>query len=134
VRDGRIAGGACSGYRLERKSDGSGRKYTIAVVSDGEARIVRRIYEACLGGRGLKQIAHHLRAEQKRLSKAVALSDDVPELVVELQQRSARIQGSKRCRRSQRPAAQMRKCGEGCGRSLSWVDRVGAMDLGDHRT
>jgi hypothetical protein len=32
------------------------------------------------------------RAEQKRLAKAVALSDDVPELVVELQQRSARIQ------------------------------------------
>jgi ABC-type transporter Mla subunit MlaD len=33
-----------------------------------------------------------VRAEQKRLAKAVALSDDVPELVVELQQRSARIQ------------------------------------------
>jgi site-specific DNA recombinase len=32
------------------------------------------------------------RAEQKRLAKAVALPDDVPELVVELQQRSARIQ------------------------------------------
>jgi hypothetical protein len=42
--------------------------------------------------------------------------------------------GEVACRRSQRPAAQMRKCGEGCGRSLSWVDRVGAMDLGDHRT
>jgi hypothetical protein len=33
-----------------------------------------------------------VRAEQKRLAKAVALSDDVPELVAELQQRSARIQ------------------------------------------
>jgi len=33
-----------------------------------------------------------VRTEQKRLAKAVALSDDVPELVVELQQRSARIQ------------------------------------------
>ncbi len=33
-----------------------------------------------------------VRAEQKRLAKAVALSDEVPELVVELQQRSARIQ------------------------------------------
>lgn len=33
-----------------------------------------------------------VRVEQKRLAKAVALSDDVPELVVELQQRSARIQ------------------------------------------
>lgn len=33
-----------------------------------------------------------VRAEQKRLAKAVALSDEVPELVVELQQRSARLQ------------------------------------------
>jgi hypothetical protein len=33
-----------------------------------------------------------VRAEQKRLAKAVALADDVPELVTELQQRSARIQ------------------------------------------
>ena len=33
-----------------------------------------------------------VRTEQKRLAKAVALSDDVPELVAELQQRSARIQ------------------------------------------
>lgn len=33
-----------------------------------------------------------VRAEQKRLAKAVALADDVPELVTELRQRSARIQ------------------------------------------
>ena len=33
-----------------------------------------------------------VRSEQKRLAKAVALADDVPELVAELQQRSARIQ------------------------------------------
>jgi hypothetical protein len=33
-----------------------------------------------------------VRTEQKRLAKAVALSDDIPELVVELHQRSARIQ------------------------------------------
>lgn len=33
-----------------------------------------------------------VRVEQKRLAKAVALSDDVPELVVELQQRFGRIQ------------------------------------------
>lgn len=44
VRDGRIAGGACFGYRLERKADGSGRKYTIAVVNENEAPTVRRIY------------------------------------------------------------------------------------------
>lgn len=33
-----------------------------------------------------------VRAEQKRLARAVALSDEVPELVAELHQRSARIQ------------------------------------------
>jgi hypothetical protein len=32
------------------------------------------------------------RVEQKRLAKAVALADDVPELVTELRQRAARIQ------------------------------------------
>jgi site-specific DNA recombinase len=60
VRDGRIAGGSCYGFRLERKSDGSGRKYTIALVEDAEAPIVRRIYEEFLAGRGFKQIAHRL--------------------------------------------------------------------------
>jgi site-specific DNA recombinase len=63
VRDGRIAGGACFGYRLERKSDGTGRKYTIAVVNEDEARIVRRIYDEYLGGLGLRQIAHRLNGE-----------------------------------------------------------------------
>lgn len=37
------------------------------------------------------------RAEQKRLAKAIALADDVPELVVELKKRSARIQPARRC-------------------------------------
>jgi cell division protein ZapA (FtsZ GTPase activity inhibitor) len=35
---------------------------------------------------------HKARAEQKRLAQAVAMVDDVPELVAELKQRSARIQ------------------------------------------
>jgi site-specific DNA recombinase len=63
VRDGRIAGGSCFGYRLERKSDGSGRKYTLAIVNEAEAPIVRRIYDEFLAGRGLKQIAHRLNNE-----------------------------------------------------------------------
>lgn len=63
VRDGRVAGGSCYGYRLERKSDGSGRKYTLAIVNEAEAPIVRRIYDECLAGRGLKQIAHRLNDE-----------------------------------------------------------------------
>lgn len=61
VRNGRIAGGACFGYRLERKSDRSGRKYTVAVINEDEARIVSRIYDECLAGRGLKQIAHRMK-------------------------------------------------------------------------
>jgi hypothetical protein len=39
---------------------------------------------------------------------------------------AARVRASgSSCRRSQRPAAQMRKCGEGGGRLLTWVVRVG---------
>ena len=63
VRDGRVAGGSCFGYRLERKSDGSGRKFTLAVVNEAEAPIVRRIYDEYLAGRGLRQIAHRLNNE-----------------------------------------------------------------------
>jgi site-specific DNA recombinase len=63
VRDGRIAGGACFGYRLERKTDGSGRKYTVAIVNETEAPIVRRIYDEFLSERGFKQIAHRLNDE-----------------------------------------------------------------------
>ena len=60
VRAGRIAGGSCYGYTLERKSDGFGRRFTIAVVNDAEAPIVERIYREYLAGRGHKQIAHQL--------------------------------------------------------------------------
>jgi chromosome segregation ATPase len=42
--------------------------------------------------RALEAELASVRAEQKRLAQAVALSDEVPELVVELTQRSARIQ------------------------------------------
>lgn len=51
VRAGRIAGGACYGYTLERKTDTSGRRYTIAVVNEAEAVIVRRIFDEYLDGR-----------------------------------------------------------------------------------
>jgi DNA invertase Pin-like site-specific DNA recombinase len=70
VRDGRIAGGSCYGFRLERKSDSSGRKYTLAIVNDDEASIIRRIYAEYLDGRGLKQIAHRLNDEGVRAPSA----------------------------------------------------------------
>lgn len=63
VRAGRIAGGRCYGYRLERRSDGSGRSYTVAVVDPVEAAIVVRIFSEYLDGRGLKLIAHSLNEE-----------------------------------------------------------------------
>ena len=63
ARQGRIAGGACYGYTLERKSDGSGRRYTVAVVDDAQALVIERIYRDYLAGRGLKQIAHQLNDE-----------------------------------------------------------------------
>ncbi len=63
VRQGRVAGGACYGYKLERKSDGSGRRYTVAVVDDQQAPIVERIYIEYLAGRGQKAIAHALNRD-----------------------------------------------------------------------
>jgi DNA invertase Pin-like site-specific DNA recombinase len=63
VRAGRVAGGRCYGYRLERMSDGSGRPFTIAVIDDVEAAIVRRIFRMRCDGLGLKKIAHVLNHE-----------------------------------------------------------------------
>lgn len=70
VREGRIAGGACFGYTLERRTDPSGRKYTIAIVNEAEAAIVRRIFAMYLDDMGLKAIAHQLNAEGVRAPAA----------------------------------------------------------------
>ncbi len=70
VRERRIAGGACFGYTLERKTDGSGRRYTVAVVNEAEAEIVRRIFELYLEDLGIKAIAHRLNAEGVRAPSA----------------------------------------------------------------
>ncbi|MEJ7598492.1 MAG: recombinase family protein [Kofleriaceae bacterium] len=63
ARQGRIAGGACYGYTLERQNDGSGRRFTIAVVDEQQAAIIRRIYTEYLAKRGFKAIAHQLNNE-----------------------------------------------------------------------
>ena len=63
VRDGRIAGGRCYGYDLVRKSDATGRGYTVAVVNEAQAEVVRRIFDDYLKGRGLKAIARALNRE-----------------------------------------------------------------------
>ncbi len=63
VRAGRIAGGRCYGYRLERKHDGTGRPYTVAVVDEEHAAVVRRIYADYLIGQGLKRLTCRLNEE-----------------------------------------------------------------------
>lgn len=70
VRDGRIAGGRCYGYQLDRRSDGSGRRYTVAIVQPAEAETVRRIFQEYLEGRGLKAIARALNREGVRSPSA----------------------------------------------------------------
>jgi site-specific DNA recombinase len=71
VRAGRIAGGRCFGYTLRRETDASGRPFTIAVVDEGEANVVRRIFGWYLEGLGLKKIAGKLNAEGVRSPSAV---------------------------------------------------------------
>ncbi len=58
-----MAGGACYGYRLERRSDPSGRRFTVAVPDEKEAEVVRRIFGEFRRGRGLKAIARALNRE-----------------------------------------------------------------------
>lgn len=63
VRDGKVAGGTCYGYRNERRKDDGGREFTLAVVHPGEAEVVRRIYSLYLDGSGYSGIAKILNAE-----------------------------------------------------------------------
>ncbi len=60
ARSGRVAGGRCYGYRLERVADGPGRFFTTALVDDAQAEIVRRIFARRCEGWGLAKIAHEL--------------------------------------------------------------------------
>lgn len=63
AKAGRVAGGRCYGYRLERIADGSGRGYTMAVIDDKQAEVVRRIFAWRCEGWGLKKIAIELNNE-----------------------------------------------------------------------
>jgi site-specific DNA recombinase len=63
VRAGRIAGGACYGYRLERKADAISRKYTTATVDEAQAAVVARLYAGYHAGLGLKALARALNRE-----------------------------------------------------------------------
>ncbi len=45
------SGGVAYGYRLERRTDRDGRTYSVAIVLDEEAAIVRRIFAEYAAGR-----------------------------------------------------------------------------------
>ncbi len=62
VKAGRLAGGACYGYRLVRVADGA-KEHTIAVINEAEAAIILRIFAEYLDGDGLKLIAIRLNNE-----------------------------------------------------------------------
>src|SRR5204863_9933762 len=70
VRAGRIAGGRCFGYALKRETDSTGRAYTVAVIDEDEASVVRRIFGWRLAGLGMEKIAGKLDGEGVRSSVA----------------------------------------------------------------
>jgi site-specific DNA recombinase len=57
VRSGRIAGGACFGYRNVRQKDASGREFTTAVIDETQADLVRWMFNAFREGWGLHRMA-----------------------------------------------------------------------------
>ncbi len=63
VRLGRLAGGACYGYRNDRRADEAGRAYTVQVIDDEQAQVVRRVFELFVQGHGPRSIAKRLNAE-----------------------------------------------------------------------
>lgn len=60
ARSGRVAGGRCYGYRLDRVADGPSRSYTVASIDEKQAEVVRRIFALRCEGWGLARIAHQL--------------------------------------------------------------------------
>lgn len=60
---GHVAGGACFGYRNVRQRDAGGRAWTLAVVDQVEAEVVRRIFAAYVEGDGYGAIAKQLNEE-----------------------------------------------------------------------
>lgn len=63
VKAGKLGGGACYGYERKRVYE-NGREYTIAVVNEAEAKVVRRIFKMYAGGAGQGGIARTLNSEQ----------------------------------------------------------------------
>ncbi len=68
ARDGKVAGGACFGYRNQpskeqiRTKRGMRPAYVERVIDAKEAKIVRSIFDAYAGGKGLRTIAKSLNA------------------------------------------------------------------------
>jgi len=64
VRQGRVAGGRCYGYKNVRKVDDAGRSYTIQEVDPDQAIVVKRIFEMRRKGYGLRKITKILNDER----------------------------------------------------------------------
>ena len=65
VRDGRSGGGLCYGYNVVREFDGRGEPvHGGRTINEGEAIIVRRIFDAFASGRSPRGIAVELNAER----------------------------------------------------------------------
>jgi DNA invertase Pin-like site-specific DNA recombinase len=76
VRMGRLAGGACYGYKNVQHPDADGRrKNTTAVIDETQAEIVRRIFSEARAGSGFKKIAVGLNADGHRNAKGAPWSD-----------------------------------------------------------
>ena len=63
VESGRVAGGACYGYRNVHRTDDEGRQFTAQEVDPEQAKVVRRIFEMKRTGRGYREIAILLNSE-----------------------------------------------------------------------
>ena len=64
ARAGHVCGGACFGYdNVEVLGPDGRRSHVERTVNEGEAEVVRRIFQMCAGGMGVKRLAKALNAD-----------------------------------------------------------------------
>jgi site-specific DNA recombinase len=64
AKAGYVTGGKCFGYQNVAVCDASGkRSHVERIINEPEAAVVRRIFQLCALGHGIKKIAHTLNAE-----------------------------------------------------------------------
>ena len=71
AKAGHVTGGACFGYRNIEITDALGkRSHVERQINDDEARVVRRIFELCAEGRGVRTIAKTLNHDAEPAPRA----------------------------------------------------------------